>query len=315
MAKKQKNQTIMKHEDALRLQCKALYFEFATIETIHRQTGVDRRQIQNWVYGSGSIYDVSEDSWLHERNQVTREEQEELMLRNKHLSVVLQSQAVNEIIGSLSELKNRKTKRGKKIPLTAFDMKQVSDTVLNIQKMNIVAGMNKNEESAPVVKTINSSNQQDDVIDMEAVAFAIKKDKAIMKLIERSTHERSSTTESKSETIETEAAGESSDDRARAGQREGRERDAESADQSNDTARADASRISGAHEETDVVHDRRAETNNVQRSKAARAEDHRDRRESTDQQNRDADSAASGDDEFSADISGAFEDGFADEYS
>lgn len=323
MAKKPtKNLAVVKQEEALKAQCKALYFEFATVESIHRKTGVPRRQIQNWIYGSGNIYEVDQNSWLHERSQITREEQEELMLRNKHLSIVLQSQALTEIISSLDELKQRKTKRGKKIPLSAFDMKQVSDTVLNVQKMNIVAGMNRNEDQPPT-PIINNTLNKDEVIDMQAVAFAIKKDKAIMKLIEGSSHERNRTTasepEAKSETTEIirsyEARATGDDNRGATSEGASRERSAETSDRSDDAERDGTESSRSAHETSHDMQHPRAKKSDSSRIEAARDQGDRSSGEGIDQPNRDDDSAASSDFEFDGDERGAFEDGFADEYS
>lgn len=189
-----------KVDEAQKSACKELYFNFLTIAAISKKTGVATKIIHRWVYGEADFQDTDRESWYYQRNEATDEEMREYRARNKYLGTILHSQAIEDMLNSMKALREKKDKKGNEVPLTPFDMDKLTSAIMNIQKLNQVADILNPPKTAP--QDVNPPGATplplDDIgaIDMETVAFALKHDKGIQKLLKSGgLHEREFTAE------------------------------------------------------------------------------------------------------------------------
>lgn len=170
--------------EAVKLKCKDMYFRYTSLTVIARETGVSYEQLKEWVYGSSEA-EVIQTCWFDERTSVSEDEFLEIRARNRYQAQLAAAEAIDDTLNHMKLLRERKDKKGNSIPLSAYELQALTNNILNIQKINHV-----NEVSAPKRDELPANQPQlissvSEVINMEAVAFALSKDKGILKLISK----------------------------------------------------------------------------------------------------------------------------------
>ncbi len=309
-----------KVNEALKATCKDLYFSFLTIAAIHKKTGVATREIHKWIYGDAGFQDVDRSSWHYERDQVTEEESKEYRARNRYLTMILHSQAIEDTVNSMKLLRDRVNKKGAAVPLSPFELEKLTANILNIQKINQVADLMRPPVSQGELPAPKSTAEEYEVIDMAAVAFAITKDKGIMKLINGGLNEKEFTEERKHagsgiiDTTEKFRAKASGNARATRQAASGK-RKPEIADQKPNAGSTDSRRSEPVQKAVHASQPRRPASDSDDKPAVDRHTESRDIDQPSSQQDRDFEPADRSDTEFDDTGSDLSEDGFADEYS
>lgn len=168
--------------EAVKLKCKDLYFRYTSLTAIAKATGVKYETVKEWVYGNPDA-EIIAPCWFDERTSVSEDEFLEIRARNRYHAQLAAAEAIDDTVNSMELLRNRKNKKGEKIPLSPYELQALTNNILNIQKINHVNEISapKRDELPANQPQLTSSNSE--VINMEAVAFALTKDKGIMKLI------------------------------------------------------------------------------------------------------------------------------------
>ncbi len=169
--------------DAIMGQCKDLYFRYMSPVTIAKTTGVKLPQIKEWIYGLDG--NMKADTWFAERNLVSDQEFLEIRARNRYQSNLAAAEAIDDTINNMKLLRERKNKKGGAVIMSPYELQALTSNILNIQRINqvneLISASKAEADEAPKLINVN----QPETIDMEAVAFAMTKDKGILKLISK----------------------------------------------------------------------------------------------------------------------------------
>lgn len=178
---------------------RALYFQYFSIDKIHEETGVPKKELRLQIYGERGHLSPSVGSWYYERSMDNTQEFVELAQRNKLLAHKFTALAIQEAYESLKILSKKLDKKGNKVAFSPFDMEKLFGIITQLDKMQrLSANLPTDIFHLDMPKGSYSEGLEDDsdVLDMKVLAETIASDKGLMKLIQGANDEKGTQGES-----------------------------------------------------------------------------------------------------------------------